>query len=910
MNLIRIAPLFTLLVFGVYSGRAQRNTVYDLQLDYKHNPLGIDNKQPHFGWKINSAGYDVKQTQYQLLVGTRSHFSPQEAVWDSGLVTTDQNVHVVYSGPALASNETYFWRVRVWTNQEKKPIESSEGFWSMGLLNQQDWRAKWIGQTNEDDITRKSPYFKTEFTLANKTVEKAYLHITSKGMYEAYLNGKRIGDAYFTPGWTSYNSRLQYQTYDVTSYMLQENALGVTLGSGWYRGYLAWGDNKNIYGDQLGLKAQLMIEYKDGSAQILGTDEKWIYSHGAIIDSEIYDGEIYDGQKYDPLWANVGHAFTNPKKAQVQEEDKLPLIATINELIKKQEVFEVKKKIKTPSGDLVLDFGQNLVGWVAFQHAGKSGDSLHIYHAEILDKEGEFYTENLRAAAQKNTFILNGDPNFVYEPHFTFQGFRYIKIEGDTTIDPSNFKAIALYSDIAKSGSFETSNTLINQLQHNIEWGQNGNFLDVPTDCPQRDERLGWTGDAQAFYNTAAFNRNVKNFFDKWLLDLAEDQREDGSVPFVVPNVLGENAMGSAGWADAATIIPWNAYLNYGDLGALEQHYPSMKKWVQYMESLAENGRYKGGFHFGDWLFYRPNDDNDGRAAVTSKELIAQSFFTYSVEIIKNAAKALNNKSDFEYYSVLHKVAKKAFTEEFVTPSGRLISETQTAYVLALQFNLFPESLKAQAVDRLVANIESYDTHLTTGFLGTPFLCHVLSQNGRSDIAVKLLLQKSYPSWLYPVTQGATTIWERWDGLKPNGDTQTPSMNSYNHYAYGAIGEWMYTYLLGIQKENDFPGFKKFTLKPIFPKEFTNVKGHYDNAFGKISVAWERDENSITLSFEVPTNSQCTVDLSSVESFDRQLFTKQKRKGSPIESIVSLGSGSYRIILTKTHPITSNATLF
>jgi len=898
-NLFRLIPLFTLLVFGGSSLWAQKNSVYDLQLDHKQNPLGIDNVEPHFGWKIKSAGYDVKQTQYQLLVGTHSHFSVQEALWDSGLVTTDQNVHVVYAGPALASNETYFWRVRVWTNQGKKPIESPEGYWSMGLLSPQDWQAQWIGQTNEDDLTRRSPYFKTEFALANKTVEKAYLHITSKGMYEAHLNGKRIGDAYLTPGWTSYNARLQYQTFDVTSHLAQENALGVALGSGWYRGYLAWGDNKNIYGDQLGLKAQLMIQYQDGSTQVLGTDENWTYSHGPIIDSEIYDGEIFDAQQHDPLWATVGHASPNAKKALGQEDDEVPLIATINELIKKQEMFEVKEKIITPSGDLVLDFGQNLVGWVAFQHGGKAGDSLHIYHAEILDKEGEFYTENLRAAAQKNTFILNGDPSFVYEPHFTFQGFRYIKIEGDTTIDPSKFKAIALYSDMPKSGSFETSNALINQLQHNIEWGQNGNFLDVPTDCPQRDERLGWTGDAQAFFNTAAFNRNVKNFFDKWLLDLAKDQREDGSVPFVVPNVLGENAMGSAGWADAATIIPWNAYLNYGDLSALKEHYPSMKKWVQYMESLAKNGRYKGGFHFGDWLFYRPNDDNDGRAAVTSKELIAQSFFTYSVEILKQAAKAVANESDFEHYSALHETAKKAFIDEFVTPAGRLISETQTAYVLALQFNLFPERLKAQAVDRLVANIESYGTHLTTGFLGTPFLCHVLSQNGRSDVAVKLLLQKSYPSWLYPVTQGATTIWERWDGLKPDGNTQTPSMNSYNHYAYGAIGEWMYTYLLGIQKENTHPGFKQFTIKPIFPEEFTAVKGHYNNAFGTIAVDWVQDEKSIELSFEVPVNSQATVDLSAVEAIDRQLFSKQKRKGSPVAATVGLGSGSYRIVLTK-----------
>jgi alpha-L-rhamnosidase len=641
-----------------------------------------------------------------------------------------------------------------------------------------------------------------------------------------------------------------------------------------------------------------MVRYQDGSEEILNTDDSWNYSHGPIIDSELYDGEIYDARLANPNWTTFGFQANQTKKAQIQTEE-VPLVATANELIKKHEVFEVKEKIETPSGDLVLDFGQNLVGWVSFQHAGKAGDSLHIYHAEILDKEGEFYTENLRDADQKNTFILNGDPNFVYEPHFTFQGFRYIKIEGDTTIDPSKFKAIALYSAMPDTGGFETSNALINQLQHNIEWGQKGNFLDVPTDCPQRDERLGWTGDAQAFYNTAAFNRNVKSFFDKWLLDLALDQREDGSVPFVVPNVLGKDAMGSAGWADAATIIPWNAYLIYGDKTALKQHYPSMKNWVGYMEQLATNGLYKGGFHFGDWLFYRPNDDNSGRAAVTSKELIAQSFFIHSLDIMARSARVLGEEKDVAHYTKQLQAAKKAYQNEFITPSGRLLSETQTAYVLALQFGLLPENVKAQAVERLVDNIKSYDTHLTTGFLGTPYLCHVLSENGRADVAMALLMQKSYPSWLYPVTQGATTIWERWDGLKPDGSTQTPSMNSYNHYAYGAIGEWMYNNLLGIQRQTDNPGFKAFTLKPLFSNDFSFIKGHFETVHGTIKVNWTQENERVQLAFEVPVNTTAKVDLTSIESTERILFQNNKRKGTPIEAVTTLGSGKYRIELTK-----------
>ena len=876
---------------------AQKNEVYDLTTDQKINPLGLDNQHPQLGWKIKSEGYDVSQTKYQLLVGTQANFKAQEAFWDSGVINSDQSVHVPYAGPALEANTTYYWKVRVWTNNLKKPLQSAEAYWSMGL-SPTDWQAQWIGQTLEDDETRRSPYFRKEFSLSNKPIAKAYLHISSKGMYEAHLNGKRIGDAYLTPGWTSYNYRLQYQTYDVTNLLEAQNALGVTLGSGWYRGYLAWGDKNNHYGNQLGVRAQLMVRYQDGSEEVLNTDDSWNYNHGPIIDSELYDGEIFDARLVNPNWTTFGFQANQTKKAQIQTEE-VPLVATANELIKKHEVFEVKEKIETPSGDLVLDFGQNLVGWVSFQHAGKAGDSLHIYHAEILDKEGEFYTENLRDADQKNTFILNGDPNFVYEPHFTFQGFRYIKIEGDTTIDPSKFKAIALYSAMPDTGGFETSNALINQLQHNIEWGQKGNFLDVPTDCPQRDERLGWTGDAQAFYNTAAFNRNVKSFFDKWLLDLALDQREDGSVPFVVPNVLGKDAMGSAGWADAATIIPWNAYLIYGDKTALKQHYPSMKNWVGYMEQLATNGLYKGGFHFGDWLFYRPNDDNSGRAAVTSKELIAQSFFIHSLDIMARSARVLGEEKDVAHYTKQLQAAKKAYQNEFITPSGRLLSETQTAYVLALQFGLLPENVKAQAVERLVDNIKSYDTHLTTGFLGTPYLCHVLSENGRADVAMALLMQKSYPSWLYPVTQGATTIWERWDGLKPDGSTQTPSMNSYNHYAYGAIGEWMYNNLLGIQRQTDNPGFKAFTLKPLFSNDFSFIKGHFETIHGTIKVNWTQENERVQLAFEVPVNTTAKVDLTSIESTERILFQNNKRKGTPIEAVTTLGSGKYRIELTK-----------
>jgi alpha-L-rhamnosidase len=405
----------------------------------------------------------------------------------------------------------------------------------------------------------------------------------------------------------------------------------------------------------------------------------------------------------------------------------------------------------------------------------------------VLDKAGNFYTDNLRSAKQQNTYILKGEGEETYEPHFTFQGFRYIKVDGfPGELKPENVSAVALYSDMPVTGTFTSSHPLLNQLQHNIQWGQKGNFLDVPTDCPQRDERLGWTGDAQVFARTAAFNMNVHPFFSKWLKDVAADQAPNGSVPFVVPTVMDQGAGGSAGWADAATIIPWTMYLAYGDKKVLEEQYPSMKAWVGYMEKNSTADLWNKGFHFGDWLFYRPSDDNDGRAAVTDKYLIAQAFFAHSTQLMINTAKVLGKPDDVALYTRLLDRIKAAFLKEYVTPNGRLVSSTQTAYVLALQFDMLPEALRKGAAEKLVQNIRSYGTHLTTGFLGTPYLCHVLSRYGYTDVAYDLLLQETYPSWLYPVKMGATTIWERWDGQKPDSTFQTPGMNSFNHYAYGA----------------------------------------------------------------------------------------------------------------------------
>jgi alpha-L-rhamnosidase len=606
------------------------------------------------------------------------------------------------------------------------------------------------------------------------------------------------------------------------------------------------------------------------------------------------------------------------------------LVATINEPVVKHETFLPVKIFKTPLGEQVIDFGQNLVGFVHVKIKGKSGDKIIIQHAEVLDKAGNFYTANLRAAKQTNTYILKGTGEEIFEPHFTFQGFRYIKIEGYTgEIVPENFTAVALYSDMKPTGTFSTNNALLNQLQHNIQWGQKGNFLDIPTDCPQRDERLGWTGDAQVFSRTASYNMGTNSFFRKWMKDVAADQLPDGSVPFVIPNVLGDDAAGSTGWADVATIIPWNIYLVYGDKRILEDQYPSMKAWVNFMEQKSKNDLWNTGFHFGDWLFYRPDDDNDGRSAVTDKYLIAQCFYAHSTQLLINAALVLDKKDDVQKYTALLQKIKTAFVKEYVTGNGRLVSGTQTAYVLALNFDMLPENIRSSVAEKLVDNIKNYDYHLTTGFLGTPYLCHVLTRFGYHDVAYTLLMQETYPSWLYPVKMGATTIWERWDGQKPDSTFQSVGMNSFNHYAYGAIGDWMYRVVAGINTDEskDGVGYKKIIIRPNIygtiikvgenscewskmnslqknkdlVSGLKNVSAELITQYGKLSNHWKIENGQMFMEVEIPVNTNALIYLptGNRESIKEgsEFITKNSniiiKESQNDYTVVELGSGKY-----------------
>ena len=557
------------------------------------------------------------------------------------------------------------------------------------------------------------------------------------------------------------------------------------------------------------------------------------------------------------------------------------ITASVNEPIKKHESIKPVKILTSPKGETILDFGQNLVGWVTMNVHGKAGDKITLSHFEMLDKTGIPYFENLRTAKAQSVYILSGNGQETFEPHFTFFGFRYVKVEG-LSYSPSgnggdDFTAIALYSDMKQTGSFECSNQLVNQLQKNIQWGQRGNFVDVPTDCPQRDERLGWTGDAEVFSRTAAYNFNVNQFFAKWLKDVAADQNENGAVPFVIPNALKKSFFdmpaGAAGWSDASIIIPYNMYLVYGDKRLVETQYNSMKAYLNYVRGAAKNDLWNTGFQFADWLSYRV-DDSKGmigmKSAITDNYLVAQCFFAYNTQIMLSVAKLLGKDDDAKDYEALLDRIKKAFQKEFMTETGRLISETQTAYILALQFDMLPEALRPQAVERLEANIKSYDYHLTTGFLGTPFLNPVLTRFGKNDIAYKLLLQDTYPSWLYPIkAHGATTIWERWDSMKSDSTFQDPGMTSFNHYAYGAVGDWMYRTIAGIDtRDKEGAGYKGIIIKPQIGGGLTYAKGSLQTNYGMVSSAWKVENEKLILETEIPANTNATVCIPAAKATD------------------------------------------
>jgi alpha-L-rhamnosidase len=842
--------------------------VTDLRTEYLATPFGTDVSRPRLSWRLASTRRNTVQTAYEVAVSTDSMglLAGRSLLWSSGRVPSDLSVFANYGGPALRSATRYFWRVRVWDAGGASDW-SAPSWWETGLLRGSDWSARWIRppDAHRDSAGGPAPMLRRTFALT-RPVRSARLYVTSLGLYEVELNGHRVGADAFAPGWTSYGKRLQYQTYDVTGLLAEGgNAIGATLGDGWYRGHLGFNDRQNLYGRRVALLLQLEVRYADGRTERIVSDTDWKAATGPILMSDIYGGETYDARRERPGWTTVAYDDSGWDRVALGDTPPAALIAPVAEPVRRTAEITPVAILHTPAGQTAFDLGQNITGWVRLRVSGAAGTTIVLRHAEVLDKDGNVYYGNLRNAAQTDRYTLKGGAEEIYEPHFTYHGFRYVSVEG-LSAPPTleTITGIVVHSDLPETGRFATSDTMLNRLQHNIVWGQRGNFLDVPTDCPQRDERLGWTGDAQVFARTAAFNMFVPGFFSKWLADLAADQHPGGSVPWVIPNPLGGDSTayaGAAGWADAAVVVPWTMYLVYGDRRLLERQYPSMRAWVDYASRQAGPGLvWRSNRYFGDWLAWH-SDDASYPGATTGKDFIATAYLAHSTDLVARAAAALGRTADARAYAAKFAALRDAFRREFVSPGGRVAENTQTAYALAINFGLLRPADLASAARRLAGDIRAHDGHLSTGFLGTPELTRALSSHGHLDDAYRLLLQRGYPSWLYPITRGATTMWERWDGIRPDSSFEEPSMNSFNHYAFGAVGDWMYRVIGGIDIDPAAPGYKHALIAPRPGGGLTSASTAIETLYGTLATAWQLDSLGYTLDVDVPANTSARVTL-------------------------------------------------
>jgi alpha-L-rhamnosidase len=894
------------------------NPPTNLRCEYFTNPLAIDVPKPRLSWMVNDDRSGAKQTAYQIIVT-----SGGATLWDSGKVQSDQSAHVVYQGSELKSRVRCEWRVKTWDIDDRASDWSGTGFWEMGLLQRADWKAKWIGSpiVGGPYSIPPAPYLRKQFKVG-QNVKSARLFITALGLYECQINGRRVSDNVLAPGRTEYTKRVPYHVYDATA-LLQagDNCLGGILGDGWYCGHLH-SDPRQTYGDRPRLLAQLEITLNDGSIQVIISDESWQAGEGPIRSSDMLLGEDYDARMEIPSSfsprAHAGFdalaqeplAQRNPAGARglnadwrgvvVFDDPGIALVAHRSPPVRKiQEIKPIAPpKISANKRRHLFDMGQNMVGWVRLRFRNAPpGKTIDLRYTEMLDKDGKPYTTALRTARATDHYTTRGGPpdsEEVFEPRFTFHGFRYVEVRdypGTPSID--DLTGIVIHSDCAPTGEFECSEPLVNQLQHNIVWSQKGNFIDIPTDCPQRDERLGWTGDAQVFVRTAAYNMDVAGFFTKWLQDVADAQYDDGHIPSVVPPVKSIHHEGGPAWADAVIICPWWIYQSYGDTRILEDRWENMTRFMRWMQTSypgfirpKPGAKWQG---YGDWLSI---------GATTPPDLIGTAFFAYDANLMSKMARAIGRDSEAEEYTRLFDDVRRAWIERFgnkgscplykgdttlyssptsiyeqmgVKPSGDqgeaqsasfsspLTVQTQTAYVLALHFDLLPENLRPQVFDALVKDIESHGMHLSTGFVGTPYLNHVLTRFGRTDIAYALLMQKTFPSWLFPVTHGATTMWERWDGWTPQNGFNDAGMNSYNHYAYGAVGEWMYSTIAGIDIDPEKPGYKHIIIRPQPGGGLTHARGKLRSMHGLIESEWRLEGSTFKLTVQIPPNTTATV---------------------------------------------------
>lgn len=823
--------------------------IYDIRTEYRKTPKGMSVKIPRFSWKIASQKEDTVQTAYAVRVSCGD-----KVVWDSGRTHSDQSVLIPYGGEELQPEQRYEVKIMI---EDNHGDSSEAGTWfETGIFDPCTFRAQMITHDFPGEETA-CPVFYRKLGL-KKTIEKAVVYATAHGVYEISVNGSRIGKDYMAPGWTSYHHRLQYQCYDITEAIkkedLKENLEGdlkeilieMTVANGWYKGILGFDCKPDRYGNRAGAFAEIHLRYSDGETEVIATDENWNVRTGNIRYSEIYMGETID----------TDHPQIREGSVSAVSFDRSLLTPQECEPVRVTQRLAAKKVWKDPEGNLLVDFGQNITGLVEVRIQGEKGQQIRIRHAEVLDKNGVFYPDTLRTAISHDTYILNGEEQ-VLMPHFTFHGFRYIAVDGIEEAKPEMFSACAMHSDMEETGNFHCSNEKVNRLQSNISWGLRDNFFDIPTDCPQRDERLGWMGDAQVFSWTAAFNRNTALFFTKWMRDIAAESSLEKGVPHVVPDIVG--SCSSAAWSDAAVVIPWVVYQTYGDIRILEESWKCMHEWVDYIaDKTNEDGLWMTNYQFGDWLA-PDREQGEGSVGATDVYLVANACYLHVTDLVRRTAEALGKKAEADYYRNLYEKTLVSFREEYFTSRGRIVSETQTACALALHFHLAEEKDKERILRTLTTNIEDHKNHLTTGFVGTPYLCHALSENGAHETASVLFMKEDYPSWLYAVNMGATTIWEKWDGIRPDGTMSHPGLNSMNHYANGAIGDWMYRKVGGINQLE--PGYHRFYIRPMFVRGIEEAETRLETPYGQIISYWSCKNKRIQVRVTVPANTTALLYL-------------------------------------------------
>ena len=874
-------------------------SVLDLRCEGFSCPLGLTELRPRLSWRLDTTRNGARQVAYRVRASSSETGFDVPELWDSGRIQSNQTTFIEYGGATLYGRERVYWRVEV--EDETGATSTSEISWfETGLFQKSDWKGQFIsaplagGPLTIPPVPRLTREFRIE-----KPVKSARIYATAMGVYRLELGGARVGDDELAPGWTDYRQSLRFQTFDVTSQLTHgANELSAYLGDGWAVGHIGW-DARQRYSERPALLAQLEIEYQDGSREVVATDENWTASFGPMLGSDLLAGESFDARL---PWREVGGVEVAPIP------DALNLRASLSPPVRATQ--ELPSVAVHNGGGLhgagqgwVFDIGQNMVGRVRLNFAALSkkvpaGTTFRLRFAEVLEggpnaTTGRIYTENLRTAKQIDVVTSDGElPS--WEALFTFHGFRYVEVAGlpavldaDETPPLGFVTGVVLGSDMARRGDFECSDPLINQLQRNIDWGWRGNSLDIPTDCPQRDERLGWTGDAQAFCETANWNRDARGFWAEWARQVRDAQTKSGGVPAVVPDTgvittpgvnaangdteaIPESADGGPAWADAVLICPWTTFRATGDKRILEENYDVFERYVAFQTRTSKDGLrcYDGcGYFpgFGDWLALDGSGITEGG---TPTELIGTAFYAHSADLLSQIAGVLGKQDDQQRYAALFDSIKSAFCNRFVTPGGRISPPFQTPYLLALEFNLVPDELRPHLASELVSEIRKRGDKLSTGFVGSPYINGVLTREGHLDVAYQLLHQTGWPSWLYAVTQNATTIWERWDGWTGEKGFQDAGMNSFNHYAYGAVGAWLYAYVAGITLDPGVPGYQKFILKPQPGGHLTHAKAFLETAHGRIESSWQLEDGKFNYRFVVPANTSASVELPDGSSFE------------------------------------------